>query len=77
LESTIRKIRIRFLKAQVRASRLYSVELASRFDGAATSMEKSRIARQYIQVLKQTHKKQFLLELLEREQANRKIGIDL
>lgn len=76
LEYTFRKLRIRFLRARVKAARLYSVELASRFEDAESSMEKWRIAHKYIQTLKQTHKKQFLLEILERKQANSETGID-
>ena len=67
VRSVISKVRIYFLKAQVEASRLYSIELAQRFENAATSAERTMLARQFDKSLKQTHATQLLLELLERK----------
>jgi len=63
------KLRINSLRSQIEASRLYSVELARRFEYAMTVAEKTTIARQYDKALKETHALQFLLEMLEQKQA--------
>jgi len=63
----IRRLRIQALKAHVEASREFSLALASQFEIAPTSLEKTRIARRYDQALKQTHALQLLLEMLEKQ----------
>jgi dimeric dUTPase (all-alpha-NTP-PPase superfamily) len=74
MESAIDKLRIHTLRAQVEASRLHSVALARKFDAATTSTEKTRIAREYSDALKQTNSLQLMLELLERKYNEGKSG---
>jgi len=68
LGSHINMLRIRSLKAQVEASRLYSASLASEFERATIGKAKTRIASRYDEALKQTHKLQLICELLERKE---------
>lgn len=74
--SVINRLRIKSLQGQVEASRLHSQALASKFESAATSGEKTRIARLYDEALKKTHAMQLLLELLEREEREKVAGMD-
>jgi hypothetical protein len=71
LGSIIRRLRIQSLKAQVEASRLNCTSLANEFENAATDTEKTKIATRYDEALKQTHCRQLLLELLERQDRER------
>jgi hypothetical protein len=66
VKSVIKRIKVASLKAQIDASALYSSELASRFQSAATSREKTEIAREYDIALNQARMMQLLLEILER-----------
>ena len=68
MKSVIRKLRVASLKAQIDATVLYSSELAGRFQTAATSREKTEIAREYDIALNQARMMQLLLEILERNQ---------
>jgi hypothetical protein len=74
LEHTIRRLRIYSLKGQIAAVREQSSTLASKFEGASTSSEKTRIAQLYDNALKQAHTMQLLLELLEREALKEAVG---
>jgi hypothetical protein len=66
--SAIRRLRIKFLIAQVGASRDHCATLANKFESALNNTEKSNIARQYDLALTRTHTRQLLLELLERKE---------
>jgi hypothetical protein len=68
LESIIRRLRIQSLRAQFEASRLYCASLTSQFETAVFGTEKAGIARRYDRALKQTHRLQLSLELLERQE---------
>ena len=70
MEFVGRNLNISSLRKEIEASRLYSVRLASQFELAATSTEKSKIAREFDKALKQTHAMQYLLEMLERKRAS-------
>lgn len=63
------KLEIGTLKAQIEASRQYSASLASEFDKASTSTEKTRIAFRYGEALNQTRSLELLLETLERKET--------
>ena len=69
----IARLRIRSLKAQVEAARLYSTALAGQFEAAPTGAEKTKIADRYEDALKRAHMLQFLLELLERKQRKAQV----
>lgn len=70
MKSVIRKVKVASLKAQIDASMFHSSELAGRFQSAATSREKTEIAREYDVIQKQTRMMQLLLEMLERSQVD-------
>jgi len=70
LEFVGRNLNISSLRKEIEASRLHSIRLASQFEIAATSTEKSKIAREFDKALKQTHAMQYLLEMLERKRAS-------
>ncbi len=67
IESIIGKLRIQQLKTHIESSRLYSEALARQFQEAQTGAEKTMIAGQYEEALKQVYKMRLLLELLERK----------
>lgn len=56
------------LRTQIEVSRRYSIELASQFQFAVKSSEKTEIAQHFDRTLKLTHTMQLLLEMLERKQ---------
>ena len=66
--SAVRRLRIKFLIAQVDAARDHCATLANRFESALSNTEKSHIATQYDLALRRTHARQLLLELLERKE---------
>lgn len=66
--SPIDKLSIESLKGQVESSRLVCDDLATQFERAQASTEKTEIAHQYAEALRQTHALQCLLELWEREE---------
>jgi len=68
VKSVIKRLKVASLKAQIDASVLYSSELAGRFQSAATSREKTEIAREYDIALNQAHMMRLLLDILERNQ---------
>ena len=68
MKSVIKRLKVASLKAQIDASVLYSSELAGRFQSAATSREKTEIAREYDIALNQAHMMRLLLDILERNQ---------
>jgi O-succinylbenzoate synthase len=63
------KLKIDTLKARIEASRQYSASLASEFDKASTSTEKTRIAFLYGEALNQTRSLERLLEMFERKET--------
>ncbi|MFZ1939829.1 MAG: hypothetical protein WBA18_06215 [Terracidiphilus sp.] len=69
--SIVQTLRIRTLRKLIDASRKQSETLARQFEAAQTSTEKTKIAREYDQALKQTHAMQFLLEKEERKAKDR------
>lgn len=68
MKSVIERFKVASLRAQIDASILYSSELAGRFQSAATSRDKTEIAREYGIALNQAHMMRLLLETLERNQ---------
>lgn len=68
MRSVIKRLKVASLKAKIDASVVYSSELAGRFQSAATSREKTEIAREYDITLNQARMMQLLLEILERNQ---------
>jgi hypothetical protein len=68
VDQLIRKLRIHSLKGKIETSNQLSEALARRFEGAATSGEKTQIRQDYDDALVQKHAQQFLLELLERKE---------
>lgn len=78
MDSVIRKLRIKSLKAQIEASRLQSESFAGDFEKATSNKQKSEIARKWDREMKAKHAAQVLLEMFERQQeeerANRESG---
>jgi hypothetical protein len=68
VDSTVHALGVRALKKLVESSRERCDALVLEFEAAQTSLEKSRIAREYDKALKKTHAMQLLLELQERKE---------
>jgi hypothetical protein len=60
------RLKIKYFREQVEASRRNCEVLANQFAAAQTNREKKRITREYDEALKETHALQLLLERLER-----------
>jgi len=76
LDSVIRKLRIRSLKAQIEVSRLRSESFAGDFEKATSNEQKSEIARKWDRTIKAKHAAQVLLEMLERQQKDERANRD-
>jgi hypothetical protein len=72
----VERLKIKYFREQVDASRRNCTVLANQFAGAQTNREKKKIARQYDEALKETHALQLLLERLERNQRTQKSEAD-
>ena len=70
MDSFIRKLRIRLLKAQIEASRLRSESFAGDFEKATSDVRKSEIAREWERAIMAKHAAQVLLHMLERQQED-------
>ena len=68
MERIINQLRMHSLQGQAAAWREYSSLLASQFESAATSTEKTRLAMRYDEAMKQARTIQMLLEIVERQQ---------
>jgi hypothetical protein len=70
LDSVIRNLRIRSLKAQIEDSQRQSESFAGDFEKAVSIEKKSEIARKWDQAMKAKHAAQVLLEMLQRQQKD-------
>lgn len=74
MQSTIRQLRIEFLKAQLEANSRYCHSLAQKFEAALTTDQKTELVHRWDEAMKDQNRTQRLLEQLEKLEREETAG---
>lgn len=76
MESVIRRLRIRTLKAQLIRCQLQCDALAREFEATQTTKQKARLARRWDKAMKENHTIQHSIAVLEKQEKQARAGTD-